>query len=241
MLRLPGWRCGVVWLASACLVALVLLNGFSVSAFAPAAQSFARPSAGPHFAGLSTTPRCCRGAFQALVRPSAHRPRGSQPKPAGYGHSFGRLSSGALRRGRRLLVGSSRRVVRTDGMEGAAREPHKSLGFSLDLASSHAGSSRILLRYELVQALCFAAILLGSVLEPLLAPYWFGFAGVLRFAFFGLLRPKELYTLCVADVLVPRVGTHSLLQCAAATIREPGRRAVAYRLAWCEMVWRCPG
>ena len=91
-------------------------------------------------------------------------------------------------------------------------------------------SSRIPLRYELIQALCFASILFGSQFEPSLAPFWFGFAGVLRFAFFGLLRPKELYTLRIADVLVPRPGTHSLLKCAVATIREPKNRAAGGRL-----------
>jgi hypothetical protein len=91
-------------------------------------------------------------------------------------------------------------------------------------------SSRIPLRYELVQALCFAAVLFGSTFEPVLASVWFGFAAVLRFSFFGLLRPKELYTLRIADILVPRRGTHSLLQCAVATIREPKNRAAGGRL-----------
>ena len=90
--------------------------------------------------------------------------------------------------------------------------------------------SRVPLRVELVCALSYAAVLHGCCLDVPRCGLWLRFAAVLRLGFFALLRPKEIYRLLVGDVMVPRLGTHSLLQCVVATIREPKNRAPGGRI-----------
>ena len=91
-------------------------------------------------------------------------------------------------------------------------------------------TSRVPLRLELLRALCYGAVVHALVLDSPRCCFWLCFSAVLRLGFCGLLRPKEIFELHVSDLLVPRPGTHSLLNCCVATIREPKNRSLGGRI-----------
>ena len=65
-------------------------------------------------------------------------------------------------------------------------------------------SSRVPVRLEIVEALAYVACLFALHFDSRLAPFWIRFAACLRFAFFGLLRPKELFRMQNKHIMVPR-------------------------------------
>ena len=90
--------------------------------------------------------------------------------------------------------------------------------------------SRIPIRLEVVQALTYAAFLFGAIYDEGRLDLWFRFGALLRFVFFGLLRPKELFGMCVNHVMVPKKGAHAFLTCAVASVLEPKNKSAGGRV-----------
>jgi len=90
--------------------------------------------------------------------------------------------------------------------------------------------SRVPFRYELVQAVSYAAVLHAVALDCEKAALWWSLAVVLRLGFFGLLRPKEICQMRIGHVVTPGPGVFRSLSCVVLSIIEPKNRMAMGRL-----------
>ena len=90
--------------------------------------------------------------------------------------------------------------------------------------------SRVPLRMEVITCLSHYALMASVWLDPGRAAVWATFAGILRLAFHGLMRPRELFDLKRGDIRLPSPGAFRNLQAGVIVIRDPKNRANAGRL-----------
>jgi len=90
--------------------------------------------------------------------------------------------------------------------------------------------SRTPLPLVVLRALHRFGVLAAVALEPSLAPRWWAFAVVVQVAFFGLLRPSELWRLSRANTRVPSGRSLLAEPLAVLTIVEPKNRRFGGRL-----------
>ena len=81
--------------------------------------------------------------------------------------------------------------------------------------------SRVPARLEVVQGICFAAAVFAFSTVSSKARVWWNFIVAVRLAFFGLLRPKELFGLRRSEVVLPGPGTFRNLDLVVLKIASP--------------------
>ena len=82
-------------------------------------------------------------------------------------------------------------------------------------------SSRTPARLEVVQGLSYLSVATAFISSPTPSYLCYAFALAVRLAFFGLLRPKELFALKVGDLVLPSIGTFRSLNVAIVRVLDP--------------------